>query len=139
MTHQTNAILAVVAIGPLMIGAATSLSAQTLSQSSAQSAARPTSNTKIDLGGLVPRFNGTWQITRTYSPRCPVEYSVFAIRIKNGVVSANGGDGTVQGNGRIAFPGRDNSFRGFLRDTGTGSGTYSGRCTGTFTASRTKP
>jgi hypothetical protein len=105
----------------------------------AQTSVRQSNTTKIDLGGLVPRFNGTWRVTRSVGPDCPIEFAQFAIRITNGVVSANGGNGSVTGTGQLKFPGRDNFFRGRLNSNGTGNGTYSGRCTGTFTAIQSKP
>lgn len=63
----------------------------------------------------------------------------ISIRISNGAVTTGGGTGAMAGTGRVQFSGRDNSFRGVLNANGTGSGTYSGRCIGTFTAVQTKP
>jgi hypothetical protein len=83
------------------------------------------------------QFNGTWTVTRSLNPAqgCGQQGSVFNIRLLNGVVSSPGGRGSVGVTGSIRFPGDANYFTGQLRGN-EGGGTYSGRCTGTFTARR---
>jgi hypothetical protein len=51
------------------------------------------------------------------------------------VVKAPAGTGTISPSGAFTAPGKSNLFTGTLRGN-SGSGTYTGKCTGTFTASR---
>ena len=85
-------------------------------------------------------FDGTWTVTRTFTANeigrgAAPSGAEFRIRIKGGVVSAAGGSGSVSPSGTIRFPGTGNYFRGTLRGN-SGSGTYTGRCQGTFSARR---
>ena len=80
------------------------------------------------------QFNGRWTVVRSNDRGC-VTGGVFTIRIKDGVVRGPGGRGSVSASGRIDFPGEANHFSGTLRDR-TGSGTYVGKCSGTFTTTR---
>jgi hypothetical protein len=81
------------------------------------------------------QFNGGWRVTRSIVRDCGEPGSVFNITIRNGVVTAPGGRGSVNAAGRITFPGVANVFTGHLKGN-AGSGSYKGRCTGTFTARR---
>lgn len=80
-------------------------------------------------------FDGTWTLRRSVTPQCGARSSVFTIQIRGGTVRAPGGAGSISPSGALRFPGRANSFAGTLRGN-SGGGTYSGRCSGTFTASR---
>jgi hypothetical protein len=79
--------------------------------------------------------DGTWRINRTRSERCPGQNCAFAIRIHGGVVGAPGGQGSISSSGRITFPGKGNYFSGQLRGS-SGGGSYTGRCPGSFSATR---
>jgi hypothetical protein len=50
-------------------------------------------------------------------------------------VQSPSGTGSISPSGALRVPGKVNMFTGTLRGN-SGSGTYSGRCSGTFTASR---
>jgi len=52
------------------------------------------------------------------------------------VVFGPGGKGSVSESGHIEFPDQSNHFSGTLR-AGQSSGTYTGRCSGSFQAVRT--
>jgi hypothetical protein len=85
-------------------------------------------------------FDGTWLLRRSFTaneqgPGCGPIGVDFRIRIKGGVVFAPGGRGSVSPSGQIRFPGTGNYFRGTLRGN-SASGTYTGRCQGTFTGRR---
>lgn len=80
-------------------------------------------------------FDGTWSLYRSASPNCHRTGQAFKIGISGSVVHAPGGQGTISPSGAIRFPGKANAFTGTLHGT-SGSGTYAGKCTGTFTASR---
>jgi uncharacterized caspase-like protein len=80
-------------------------------------------------------FDGKWSLYRSASGSCHPTGQAFTIRIAGGVVHAPGGTGSISPSGAIRFPGRSNAFSGTLRGS-SGSGTYSGRCSGTFTATR---
>ncbi len=92
--------------------------------------------------GLAQRggFDGTWLLKRSFTaneigPGCgPIGVS-FRIRIKGSVVTAPGGRGSLSPSGAIRFPGVGNYFTGTLRGN-TASGTYTGRCQGTFSGRR---
>jgi uncharacterized caspase-like protein len=82
------------------------------------------------------RFDGIWTFTRSSSPKCPEKYSVFRVRIEGGIVTGpTGNKGTLSPAGKITLSGKFNDFTGTLRGN-TGSGTFTGICTGTFTAAR---
>jgi uncharacterized caspase-like protein len=82
------------------------------------------------------RFDGTWTFTRSSSARCPESHSVFTVRIEQGKVTGpTGRKGTLSLAGKITVPGKSNDFSGVLHGN-SGSGSYTGRCTGTFTAAR---
>lgn len=95
-----------------------------------QPAARPA--TAVASGAA---FDGTWTFIRSITERCGQNGSVFSVVISNGVVHGPGGKGSVSGAGNIHFPGKANVFTGKLSND-RGSGSYTGRCTGTFTARR---
>lgn len=80
-------------------------------------------------------FDGVWNFDRSVTLECGVKGSHFVVRVQGGAAYGPGGRGTVSPDGAIYVPGRANSFSGRLRGN-SGSGTYSGRCSGTFTASR---
>jgi hypothetical protein len=80
-------------------------------------------------------FDGVWTLVRSSSEKCPARNATFTIRISNGIVTGPGGKGSITPAGKIWVPGQSNNFSGVLSGT-TGSGTYAGRCTGTFTAHR---
>jgi hypothetical protein len=79
------------------------------------------------------QFDGTWTVSRSPTTECPD--NIFKINILTGVVEAPGGSGLVSASGNIRFPGRNNQYTGRLRDS-TGSGTYAGKCFGSFSVSR---
>ena len=79
------------------------------------------------------QFDGAWTFTRSISELCGARNSVFSVIIAGGVVHGPGGRGKITSAGRIEFPGKANKFTGSLRGN-AGSGTFEGRCTGTFTA-----
>jgi hypothetical protein len=81
------------------------------------------------------QFNGGWHLTRSIVRDGGEPGSVFNITIRNGVVTGPGGRGSVTAAGRITFPGAANVFTGSLHGN-AGSGSYKGRCTGTFNARR---
>ena len=83
------------------------------------------------------QFNGTWTVSRANSNTegCGTGGSVFRIRINNGAVTAPGGHGSVSAAGEIRFPGIANVFTGTLNGS-SGSGRFSGRCSGVFSARR---
>ena len=80
-------------------------------------------------------FDGTWTLRRSVTPQCGARGSVFTIRIEGNTVRAPGGAGSIAPSGALRVPGRANVFTGALRGN-SGSGTYSGKCSGTFTVSR---
>jgi hypothetical protein len=85
-------------------------------------------------------FDGTWIMRRSFNtnetgPGCSPIGVDFRIRIRGGVVFAPGGRGSVSPSGAIRFPGTGNYFTGTLRGN-TASGTFRGRCTGTFSGRR---
>ena len=80
-------------------------------------------------------FDGTWAVTRSASDPCPFPFGVFTVRVLGSTVRAPGGTGSVSANGAITFPGQDNHFTGRLRGN-SGSGTFSGRCAGSFRMQR---
>jgi hypothetical protein len=85
-------------------------------------------------------FDGTWIMRRSFEanekgPGCGPIGVDFRIRIRGGVVFAPGGRGSVSPSGAIRFPGTGNYFTGTLRGN-SASGTYRGRCTGTFSGRR---
>jgi len=81
------------------------------------------------------QFNGAWTVSRSLAPGCGPPGGVFTITLRNGAVSAPGGRGSVSASGAVRFPGEANQFTGQLNGN-EGSGTYFGRCTGTFSARR---
>lgn len=81
------------------------------------------------------RFDGTWTFTRSITARCGANSAVFTVRILGGVVTGPGGRGRLSDSGDVYVPGSANNFRGKLNGN-SGSGSYSGRCEGTFTAQR---
>ena len=83
------------------------------------------------------QFNGTWTVSRANSNTegCGTGGSVFRITVRNGAVTAPGGSGSVSAAGAIRFPGVANVFTGTLNGN-SGSGHYSGRCSGVFSARR---
>jgi hypothetical protein len=80
-------------------------------------------------------FDGTWTFTRSIASGCAAVGSTFSVRIQGGVVTGPGGKGRLSPTGEIFVPGNSNTFRGKLQGD-TGSGVFSGSCTGTFTARR---
>jgi uncharacterized caspase-like protein len=80
-------------------------------------------------------FDGTWTLRRSVTPQCGARGSVFTIRIQGNTVHAPGGGGSISPSGALRVPGRANVFTGTLRGN-SGGGTYSGKCSGTFTVSR---
>jgi hypothetical protein len=67
-------------------------------------------------------FDGTWRTNRAAPKGCSVIGSDFTITIRNGVVKAPGGSGSVSASGAIQFPGRTNIFTGTLQgNSGSGS------------------
>jgi hypothetical protein len=74
-------------------------------------------------------FNGSWTFVRSSSEKCPARNATFTLKISNGIVTGPGGKGSITPTGKIWVPGRGNNFSGILSGT-TGSGTYTGRCTG---------
>ena len=80
-------------------------------------------------------FDGIWTMTRSASPGCHGQSASFVVRINGSVAIGPGGRGSISPSGAIRVPGRANYFSGTLRGN-SGSGTYSGKCNGTFTASR---
>jgi len=80
-------------------------------------------------------FDGTWTMTRSASPGCHGQAASFTVRINGSVAIGLGGRGSISPSGAIRVPGSANYFTGTLRGN-SGGGTYSGKCTGTFTASR---
>lgn len=80
-------------------------------------------------------FDGIWTFTRTITAACGAKGATFTVRIQGGIVTGPGGRGSLSASGDIYVPGSANSFRGKLKDD-SGSGSYSGRCEGTFTARR---
>src|SRR5262245_50050838 len=100
-------------------------------------AAASTSPALAQRGGS---FDGTWFLTRSFSanesgPGCGPLGVDFRIRIKGGIIFAPGGKGSASQSGAIRFPGVGNYFTGTLRGN-TASGTYTGRCQGTFSGRR---
>ena len=100
-------------------------------ESKSRSAALEKSNVAVPSGA----FDGVWNFERTVTLECGVKGSRFVVRVQGGTAYGPGGKGTVSVNGAIHVPGRANTFSGRLQGK-AGSGTYSGRCSGTFTASR---
>jgi hypothetical protein len=100
-------------------------------------AALPPSAARVEREGPTRSvgFDGTWTMYRSASGSCHPKGQAFPVRISGSVVYGPGGTGTISPSGTIHFPGTANSFTGTLRGN-SGSGTYSGKCTGTFTASR---
>jgi Caspase domain len=90
---------------------------------------------KLDVPQSGGAFDGRWTITRSSSERCSASQSVFSISILGNIVHGPGGRGSVSATGEISILGKSNRFSGRLRGN-SGSGTYSGRCEGTFTARR---
>src|SRR5262245_10976056 len=85
-------------------------------------------------------FDGTWIMRRSFEanetgPGCGPIGVDFRIRIRGSVVLAPGGRGSVSPSGAIRFPGTGNYFTGTLRGNAA-SGTFRGRCTGTFSGRR---
>jgi hypothetical protein len=85
-------------------------------------------------------FDGPWTLKRSFTlnekgPGCGPSGMDFRIRIKGGVVFAPGGRGSVSPSGAIRFPGVGNYFTGTVRGNSV-SGTYRGRCQGTFSGRR---
>ncbi len=83
----------------------------------------------------VRTYDGIWVINRSVETGCGAQGQVFTIVIKDGVVRAPGGEGTISETGVLHIPGRVNVFSGALQGD-SGHGTYDGRCKGTFTAKR---
>jgi uncharacterized caspase-like protein len=80
-------------------------------------------------------FDGAWTVRRSISRECGPNGGTFTIRISGSVVKAPAGTGSISPSGAFTAPGKWNHFTGTLRGN-SGSGTYTGKCTGTFTASR---
>jgi hypothetical protein len=80
-------------------------------------------------------FDGRWSVSRAAPRGCSVVGSVFTITISGSSVKAPGGTGSVSASGAIQFPGRTNNFTGTLQGS-SGSGSYSGKCGGSWTATR---
>ena len=80
-------------------------------------------------------FDGAWTFTRSITAVCGANQSVFPVRIENGVPTGPGGKGSLSPSGDIRLPGASNTFSGKLSGN-SGSGTYGGKCTGTFIARR---
>lgn len=80
-------------------------------------------------------FDGRWSVTRSMPRECGQRGHVFTIRIKGGSVTAARGTGSVSPSGAISFPGEANNFTGTLSGN-SGSGSYTGKCAGTWTARR---
>ena len=80
-------------------------------------------------------FDGAWTVTRSTARDCNSKGATFTIRVRGGVVTGPGGAGSISPSGTFRVPGKSNHFAGTLRGS-SGSGTYTGRCTGTFTATR---
>jgi uncharacterized caspase-like protein len=81
-------------------------------------------------------FDGTWTLIRSVSGDCGPKGRDMVVRISGSVATGWGGQkGSVSPSGAIAVPGRANHFTGTLRGN-SGSGTYTGKCTGTFTMMR---
>jgi hypothetical protein len=79
-------------------------------------------------------FDGTWSVMSSLSERC-VRGATFTITIKGSKVWAPGGRGSITEFGRIQFASKINTYTGTFRGD-SGSGTYRGRCVGTFAAKR---
>jgi uncharacterized caspase-like protein len=80
-------------------------------------------------------FDGTWLLTRSITHECGAD-NTLVVRISGSVVIGHGGrTGSISPSGTIQVPGNVNNFTGTLRGN-SGSGTYTGKCTGTFTMSR---
>jgi uncharacterized caspase-like protein len=80
-------------------------------------------------------FDGAWTVRRSNAPGCGPNGGTFIIRVSGSVVKGPAGTGTISPSGAFTAPGKWNHFTGTLRGN-SGSGTYTGKCTGTFTASR---
>jgi serine/threonine protein kinase len=80
-------------------------------------------------------FDGTWTFVRSITDKCGQNGSIFSVVIANNIVHGPGGKGSVSASGEVRFPGKANVFAGKLT-ADRGSGTYTGRCQGTFTARR---
>jgi hypothetical protein len=81
-------------------------------------------------------FDGAWTLQRSITRECGPKNSHLVIHIRGGVVSGWGGrTGSISPSGAITVPGKVNHFTGTLRGN-SGSGTYTGKCAGTFTATR---
>ena len=86
--------------------------------------------------GSTTIFDGVWTFTRSVTAICGPSESVFEVHIQNGIVTGPaGGKGSLSPNGSVQLPGKANTFSGMLNGN-SGKGTYTGRCTGTFTAKR---
>jgi uncharacterized caspase-like protein len=84
----------------------------------------------------INRFDGVWIFTRSAEPGCSQQNRVFPVYIEKGIVTGpTGKKGTLSTAGKISVSGKSNDFSGTLHGN-AGSGTYTGRCTGTFTAKR---
>jgi hypothetical protein len=80
-------------------------------------------------------FDGAWRAIRSSTAVCGPNGAAFSIRISGTVVYGPGGQGSVSPSGAISFPGSANYFTGRINGS-SGSGTYSGKCEGTFTLRR---
>lgn len=80
-------------------------------------------------------FDGVWTVRRSVAPGCGARSAVFTIRVRGSEVRGPGGFGSISPSGTFRVAGRANAFTGTLRGN-SGSGTYSGKCSGTFTASK---
>jgi len=80
-------------------------------------------------------FDGVWTVTRSTAPGCGPKGGTFTIRVSGSVVKGPAGTGSISPSGAFTAPGKSNHFTGTLRGN-SGSGTYTGKCTGTFTVSR---
>jgi hypothetical protein len=81
-------------------------------------------------------FDGAWTLQRSIANECGPNQSSLVIHIHGGVVTGWAGrTGAISPSGRFTAPGKVHVFTGRLRGN-SGSGTYTGMCTGTFTALR---
>lgn len=81
-------------------------------------------------------FDGSWALKRSITEECGAFNLILRFHISGRTITGPWGGGTISPSGAFGVPGKVNYFTGTLRGN-SGSGTYKGKCTGTFTAWRT--